>query len=70
MKAPLDLLLHLINRARIDIEQVFVSEVTGQFLSYISEMQHLPMDSASEFLEMAATLLYIKSRMLLPAKRR
>jgi segregation and condensation protein A len=65
-EGPLDLLLHLIGRARIDIEQIFVSEVTGQFLSYISEMQSLPMDSASEFLEMAATLLYIKSRMMLP----
>ncbi len=65
-EGPLDLLLHLINRARIDIEQIFVSEVTGQFLSYVSEMQSLPMDSASEFLEMAATLLYIKSRMMLP----
>ena len=65
-EGPLDLLLHLINRARIDIEQIFVSEVTGQFLSYISEMQYLPMESASEFLEMAATLLYIKSRMMLP----
>ena len=59
-------MLHLIGRARIDIEQIFVSEVTGQFLTYISEMQNLPMDSASEFLEMAATLLYIKSRMMLP----
>ncbi len=65
-EGPLDLLLHLISRARIDIEQIFVSEVTGQFLSYISEMSSLPMESASEFLEMAATLLYIKSRMLLP----
>lgn len=65
-EGPLDLLLHLINRARIDIEQIFVSEVTGQFLSFVSEMQSLPMDSASEFLEMAATLLYIKSRMMLP----
>jgi len=65
-EGPLDLLLFLIGRARIDIEQIFVSEVTGQFLSYVSEMQSLPMESASEFLEMAATLLYIKSRMLLP----
>lgn len=65
-EGPLDLLLHLIGRARIDIEQIFVSEVTGQFLSFLSEMQRLPMDSASEFLEMAATLLYIKSRMMLP----
>jgi|AGTN01.2.fsa_nt_gi Uncharacterized conserved protein len=65
-EGPLDLLLHLVGRARIDIEEIFVSEVTGQFLSYISQMQRLPMDSASEFLEMAATLLYIKSRMMLP----
>jgi len=65
-EGPLDLLLFLIGRARIDIEQIFVSEVTGQFLSYVSEMQSLPMESASEFIEMAATLLYIKSRMMLP----
>ncbi len=67
-EGPLDLLLHLIGRARIDIEQIFVSEVTGQYLDYISDMQKLSMDRASEFIEMAATLVYIKSRMILPGE--
>lgn len=66
-EGPLDLLLHLIGRARIDIEDIFVSEVTGQYLEYMSSMDSHSMDSASEFIEMAATLLYIKSRMLLPS---
>lgn len=65
-EGPLDLLLHLINKACIDIEDIFVSEVTGQYLSYVSSMSELSMDSASEFLEMAALLVYIKSRMILP----
>ncbi len=67
-EGPLDLLLHLIGRARIDIEQIFVSEVTGQYLDHVAEMQFLSMDRASEFLEMAATLVYIKSRMILPSE--
>lgn len=66
-EGPLDLLLHLIGRARIDIEQIFVSEVTGQYLDYIADMPALSMDRASEFIEMAATLVYIKSRMILPS---
>lgn len=65
-EGPLDLLLHLINKARIDIEDIFVSEVTGQYLSYVSSLEQLSMDSASEFLQMAAILVYIKSRMILP----
>jgi segregation and condensation protein A len=65
-EGPLDLLLHLINRARINIEDIFVSEVTGQYLSYVSSLNNISMDSASEFLQMAAILVYIKSKMLLP----
>ena len=65
-EGPLDLLLHLIGKARIDIEEIFVSKVTGQYLEYVSAMPSLSMDKASEFIEMAALLLYIKSRMLLP----
>lgn len=67
-EGPLDLLLHLIGRARIDIEQIFVSEVTGQYLDYIADIPALSMDRASEFIEMAATLVYIKSRMILPSE--
>lgn len=66
-EGPLDLLLHLIGKARIDIEEIFVSKVTGQYLSYVSSMEHLSMDRASEFIEMAAMLVYIKSRMILPS---
>lgn len=67
-EGPLDLLLHLIGRARIDIEQIFVSEVTGQYLDYVADMPIISMDRASEFIEMAATLVYIKSRMILPCE--
>ena len=66
-QGPLDLLLHLVGKARIDIEEIFVSKVTGQYLSYVASMGTLSMDRASEFLEMAAMLVYIKSRMILPA---
>ena len=65
-EGPLDLLLHLVGRACIRIEDIFVSEVTGQYLEYLAQMQYLSMDTASEFIEMAAMLLYIKSRMVLP----
>ena len=65
-EGPLDLLLHLIGKARIDIEQIFVSAVTGQYLEYVAAMPQVSMDRTSEFLEMAATLVYIKSRMILP----
>ena len=67
-QGPLDLLLHLIGKARIDIEEIFVSKVTGQYLIYVSAMQNLPMERTSEFLEMAALLVYIKSRMILPSE--
>ncbi len=63
---PLDLLLHLIESAEVDIKDIFVSEITTQYLSYMSNLDGLDMDTASEFLAMAATLLYIKSRQLLP----
>ncbi len=63
---PLDLLLHLISRAKIEIKDIFVSEVTEQYLSYLQQSDMQDLEGASEFLEMAATLLYIKSRALLP----
>ncbi len=64
---PLDLLLTLISRAKIDICEIFVSEITEQYLEYMAGVDELDMDSASEFLQMAATLVEIKSRALLPA---
>lgn len=65
-EGPLDLLLHLINRLEIDIYDIPVSEITVQYLSYIHAMKELQLDVASEYLVMAATLLAIKSKMLLP----
>jgi segregation and condensation protein A len=65
-EGPLDLLLHLINRLEIDIYDIPVSQITEQYLIYIKTMTELKLDLASEFLVMAATLLAIKSKMLLP----
>ena len=63
---PLDLLLTLISNAKVDIQDIFVSEITEQYLEAMKLTEELDMDSASEFLQMAATLLEIKSRALLP----
>ncbi len=65
-EGPLDLLLHLIARAKVSIEDIFVSEITEQFIEYVQQMQQMDMEMASEFITMAATLLRIKSRSLLP----
>ncbi len=63
---PLDLLLHLIEETKVDIKDIFVSEITNQYLAFMEELDELDMETASEFLAMAATLVYIKSRTLLP----
>ena len=65
-EGPLDLLLHLIERSELEIKDIFISEITAQYLEYMQDLDSLDMDTASEFLSMAATLLYIKSRQLLP----
>ena len=65
-EGPLDLLLHLITKAKVDIKDIFVSEITEQYLASLDGLDELDMDVASEFLTMAATLLEIKSRALLP----
>jgi len=65
-EGPLDLLLHLIARAKVDICDIFVSEITEQYLASMESVDAIDMDTASEFLAMAATLLEIKSRALLP----
>ncbi|PKR85959.1 segregation/condensation protein A [Heyndrickxia camelliae] len=65
-EGPLDLLLHLINRLEIDIYDIPMAEITEQYLIYVHAMKVLELDVASEYLVMAATLLAIKSRMLLP----
>lgn len=63
---PLDLLLTLIGKAQIDIRDIFVSEITDQYLDIVRNAPDLDMDEASDFLLMAATLLEIKSRAMLP----
>lgn len=65
-EGPLDLLLHLINRLEIDIYDIPMAEISEQYLIYVHTMQELELDDASEYLVMAATLLAIKSKMLLP----
>ncbi|MBR3382487.1 MAG: segregation/condensation protein A [Clostridia bacterium] len=66
---PLDLLLFLIEKAEVDIREVFVSEITSEFLSYLSELDELDMEQASSFITVAATLVYMKSRSLMPKPR-
>lgn len=68
-EGPLDLLLHLININKINIEDIFVSQVTEQFLNYIDYMKTQPsrdVDKESEYLAMAAQIIYIKSKALVP----
>ena len=65
-EGPLDLLLHLIDKNKIDIYDIPIVEITEQYLDYIRQMQTEDMNVMSEFLVMAATLLDIKCRMLLP----
>lgn len=66
-EGPLDLLLHLIRENKIDIYDIPIVEITRQYLLYIELMKELNLDIAGDFLVMAATLIHIKSRMLLPA---
>ena len=63
---PLDLLLTLVNKAQIEIKDIFVSEITDQYIDYVNNAVDLDMDDATEFLVMVATLLEIKSRAMLP----
>ncbi|UQZ81987.1 Segregation and condensation protein A [Paenibacillus konkukensis] len=65
-EGPLDLLLHLIDKSEIDIYNIPIKEITDQYMEYLDAMQELELDITSEFLVMAATLLSIKSQMLLP----
>ena len=65
-EGPLDLLLHLINKLEIDIYDIPIKEITEQYLNYIHAMQMLQLDVAGEYIVMAATLMSIKSQLLLP----
>jgi segregation and condensation protein A len=65
-EGPLDLLLHLISKSKVQIEDIRIADITEQYLAYLAKMEQFDIEIASEFLVMAATLLHIKSVMLLP----
>src|SRR3989454_6495254 len=65
-EGPLDLLLDMIRKQKLDIYDIPIAKVTGQYLAYLHLMQELNVDVASKFLVIASQLIYIKSRMLLP----
>jgi segregation and condensation protein A len=65
-EGPLDLLVHLIKKNQVNVYDIPIAGITEQYLAYLDLMQELNLDVASEFLVMAATLIHIKSRMLLP----
>ena len=67
-EGPLDLLLHLIKKSKMEIFDVQISDITQQYLDYIKAMSDLNLDIASEYLVMAAELIEIKSKKLLPSK--
>jgi len=66
-EGPLDLLLHLIKRSEVQITDVRIAAITDQYLAMLDELPELNLDGAGEYLVMAATLTYLKSRELLPA---
>ena len=63
---PLDLLLHLVGKAKIDLKDIFISQITEQYIEIVRNAPDYDMDEASEFIAMAALLVEIKSRSLLP----
>ena len=69
-EGPLDLLLYLIRREEVDIYDIPIEKITAQYLAYLDVMRMLDLNIAGEFLVMAATLMMIKSRMLLPVESR
>ena len=69
-EGPLDLLLYLIRREELDIYDIPIGRITEQYMHYLELMRQLNLDVAGEFIVMAATLMVIKSRMLLPVTRR
>lgn len=65
-EGPLDLLCHLIDKNKMDIYEVKISDIADQYIQYINELESYNLEIASEFLIMASTLLYLKSKSLLP----
>jgi segregation and condensation protein A len=68
-EGPFDLLFHLIEKNQVNIYDIPINDITDQYMEYLFAMQEMDLEIASEFLVMAATLLHIKSRMLLPDKK-
>ncbi|MFZ5988825.1 MAG: segregation and condensation protein A [Bacillota bacterium] len=68
-EGPFDLLFHLIEKNQVDIYDIPINEITDQYMDYLFKMQELDLEIASEFLVMAATLLHIKSKLLLPSPK-
>lgn len=68
-EGPLDLLCHLIDKNKMDIYDIKISEITDQYIEYLNQMEQMNLDITSEFLIMASTLLYIKSKGLLPKQQ-
>ncbi len=69
-EGPFDLLYHLIEKNKVNIYDIPINEITDQYMDYLFEMQKLDLEIASGFLVVAATLLHLKSKMLLPAKKK
>jgi len=69
-EGPLDLLLYLIRREELDIYDIPIEHITAEYMKFIDEAREMNLDIAGEFIVMAATLMVIKSRMLLPVDRR
>ena len=65
-EGPLDLLCHLVDKNKMDINEVKISDITDQYVEYINNMKELNLEVTSEFIVMASTLLYLKSKSLLP----
>lgn len=65
-EGPMDLLIHLIDKNKMNIYDIKISEITDQYIEYLNQMEQMNLEIASEFLIMASTLLYLKSKNLLP----
>lgn len=68
-EGPLDLLCHLIDKNKMDIYDINISEIADQYIEYINQMEKMNLDVTSEFLVMSSTLLYLKSKHLLPKEQ-
>ena len=65
-EGPLDLLCHLIDKNKMDINDIKLTQITDQYIEYINKMEEMNLEITSEFIIMASTLIYLKSKSLLP----